>query len=206
MPSLKQVHGQCRKTQAWYDISPNSTRQDHQRREGLQPGSSVSTPAPSLPPLSGWGDMQAHTTDQHRQWLGICLSQLNEGILHMPLFSEGNISVMVDGVPSTNAWGHLSQLEVHRFLHCGDQVVCPEGLNGELEPMWFTLSEPLVWNTDTLSKPTHEPSLLQVNLSNMKPSDEAPITSVPLYPHHHPPPHILPWNIPARQPPAWPQS
>ena len=88
-------------------------------------------------------------------------------MLHMPLSSEGHISVMVDGAPSTNACGYLSQLEVCRLLQFGDQVVCPEGLNGELEPMHFTFSEPPVWDTDALSKLTQEPLLLWVNLSSV---------------------------------------
>ena len=117
----------------------------------------------------------------------------------MPLSSEGHLSVMIGGAPSTNTCGCLSQLEICKLLQCGDQVVCPKGLNGELEPMQFTFSEPPVWNMDALGKPTHKPLLLQVNLSSMKPSDEAPIALVPPYPHHHPPPCILPQSIPGRQ-------
>ena len=62
-------------------------------------------------------------------------AQLHEGTLHMPLSSEGHTSVMTDGVPSMNACGCLNQLEVCKLLQRGDQVVCPKGLNGELEPM-----------------------------------------------------------------------
>ena len=47
--------GQCRKIQAWHGISPNSTWYGHQRRESVWSGSSVGTPTPSPPPLSGWG-------------------------------------------------------------------------------------------------------------------------------------------------------
>ena len=45
--------GHHRKTQVWHGISPYSTRQDHQRREGVWSGSSVGTPAQSPPPLCG---------------------------------------------------------------------------------------------------------------------------------------------------------
>ena len=69
-------------------------------------------------------------------------TQLIEGALHMPLSSEGHISVMIDGAPSANASGCLSQLEVCKLLQCGDQVVCPKGLNGELELMQFSFPEP----------------------------------------------------------------
>ena len=64
----------------------------------------------------------------------------SEAILHTPLSSKGHISVMIDGMPSMNACGCLSQLEVCKLLQCGDQVVCPKGLIGELEPMRFTLA------------------------------------------------------------------
>ena len=86
-------------------------------------------------------------------------------MLHTLLSSEGHISVMIDGMPSMNACDHLSQLEVCKLLQCGDQVVCPKGLNGELEPMQFTFSEPPIWNKDALSKPTCELLLLEVTPS-----------------------------------------
>ena len=104
---------------------------------------------------------------------------LNEGMLHTPLSSDGHISAVIDGVPSMNACGHLSQIEVHKLLQCRDQVVCPKGLNGELEPMQFTFSELPVWNADVLGEPAHKPLLLQVNLSSMKLRDEMPIAPVP---------------------------
>ena len=104
---------------------------------------------------------------------------LNEGALHTTLSSEGHKSVMIDGASSTNTCGCLNQLEVHKLLQCGDQVVCPKGLNGELEPMQSTFSEPPVWNMDALSKHAHEPRFLWINLSSMKQRDEAPVTLVP---------------------------
>ena len=93
-------------------------------------------------------------------------------MLHTHLSSEGHISVMIDGTPSANACGYLHLLEVCKLLQCGNQVVCPEGLNGELEPMQFTFSEP------TLGKLHHKMSLLWVNPSSVKLSGEAPIASV----------------------------
>ena len=47
-------------------------------------------------------------------------AQLNEGMLHMPLSIEGHISVMINGAPSMNACGCLSQLEVGKLLQCGE--------------------------------------------------------------------------------------
>ena len=46
--------------------------------------------------------------------------------------------------------------------------------------MQFTFTEPPVWNMAAPGKPTHEPSLLQVNLCSMKPKDETPIAVVSL--------------------------
>ena len=57
-------------------------------------------------------------------------AQLNGDTLHTPLSSEGHMSAMIDGMPSMSACGCLSQLEVCKLLQCGDQVVCPGGLNG----------------------------------------------------------------------------
>ena len=72
--------------------------------------------------------------------------------------------------------------------------------------MQFTFSEPPVWNTDALNEPTHEPSLLWVNLSSMKLRDEVPITSVPStssmpLSSMHPT-----MKYPCRQLPTWLQS
>ena len=81
---------------------------------------------------------------------------------------------MIDRAPSMNVCGCFSQLEVHKLLQHGDQVVCSKVLNGELESMPFTFPEP------ALSELHHETSLLWVILSHMKPSNEAPIASIPL--------------------------
>ena len=63
--------------------------------------------------------------------------QLNEGTIHVPLSIEGHITTMIDGVPSRSTCGCLCQLEVCKLLQLGYQVVCPEGLNGGLEPYCF---------------------------------------------------------------------
>ena len=63
---------------------------------------------------------------------------------HVPLPEEGHLSTMIDGTPSRNACRHLCQLEVHKLLQYGDQVVYPEGLNGGLELVQTLLSGPLL--------------------------------------------------------------
>ena len=132
MPYPKQVHEvTCRKTQAWYGISPNSTRQDHQRREGVWPGSSVDAPTPSPPPLHGWASMHklALLINIGTDWAYALACNLMKTHCTHPCPVQGHISEMVDGVPSTNACWCLRQLEVHKLLQCEDQVVCPKGLN-----------------------------------------------------------------------------
>ena len=92
--------GQCRKTQAWHGISPSSARQDHQRREGVQP-------------IAAW--MHPHQACHHSldevackvtqliiigiDWV-YAFTWLHEGTLHTPLSSDGHISAMIDGTPS----------------------------------------------------------------------------------------------------------
>ena len=60
-------------TQAQHGVSSNSARQDHRGREGVQPGSSMDAPTPSMPFLLGWGGIEAHPADWHRHQLGLCL-------------------------------------------------------------------------------------------------------------------------------------
>ena len=94
-------------------------------------------------------------------------------MLYTPLSNEGHISAMMGGM---NACGWLSHLEVCKLLQCEDQVVCPEGLNGGLEPLWLTYQESCLWNTADPSKLACKLSLIQVNLSSVRPRDEMPIT------------------------------
>ena len=39
-------------------------------------------------------------------------AQMNDTVAHMPLCSEGHISIMTDGIPSVNVCGNLDQLQV----------------------------------------------------------------------------------------------
>ena len=117
-------------------------------------------------------------TDTGADW-AYTFMQLNEGALHIPLSSEGHTCAMIDGVPSRNTCGYLSQLEVCKLLQFVDQVVCSKGLNGGLEPIWFSLPEPPVWDMDTLGEPAHKPLLLKGDLSSVKLRDQMPITSAP---------------------------
>ena len=90
---------------------------------------------------------------------------LNGDTQHVPLPKEGHLSTMIDGMPSRNMCRSLCQLEVHKLLQYGDQVVYPEGLNGGLELVQTSLSGPLLWGWDALDNFTHKPSFLLVDLS-----------------------------------------
>ena len=134
------------------------------------PLSSLDVMARKLPLLINIGDIWAYT-----------FMQLNEGILHVPLSNKGRMSTMIDGVTSRKTCGHLCQLEVCKLLQCGDQVVCPKGLNRGLEPLLLSFPKPPVLNMDALSRPVHKPSLLQVDLPSVRLRDQTPITPCSLW-------------------------
>ena len=58
--------------------------------------------------------------------------QLNRDAQHVPLPKEGHLSTVINGMPSRNACRCLHQQEVCKLLQYGDQLVYPEGLNGDL--------------------------------------------------------------------------
>ena len=60
-----------------------------------------------------------------------------------------------------------------------DQVLYPEGLNGGLEPVLTSLSEALAHNVSMFGRPTHEPTFLPVDLSQVTPGDQVPTVSAP---------------------------
>ena len=136
----------------------------------------LGAPTPSTPFFPGWAAWKLTLLiDAGADW-AYAFMQLNKGALHVPLSNEGHISTLIDGVPSRSTCGHLSQLEVHKLLQCGDQVVYPKGLNGGLELKWFSLPEPPVWDMDALGRLPHEPSPLKVDLSSIKSRNQTSIT------------------------------
>ena len=48
---------------------------------------------------------------------------------------------MTDGAPSVDAHSQLHQLLICKLLQHEGRVVCPEGLNGELEALQFSTQE-----------------------------------------------------------------
>ena len=151
---------------------------------------------------------------------------LNEVALHVPLSSEGNISAMINGVPSRSTCRHLYQLQVWRILHYGSHVVCPEGLNGGLEPVQLSIPQLPMWDMNIFCRPVHECLQLQVNLPRAMLSDKMPFFQFPAKSQCHPPPHVwlqrvlvkwltTPTWLPGLKnsclrwcwtPPAWPQG
>ena len=104
--------------------------------------------SPSLPPLGPAGPMP---------W---CSSMRNA--CHVPLPTEGHLSVMTEGNTSNGPCRKIHQLEVHQLLDSGFQVVYPEGLNRCRVPVVTSLPE-LLSNGMTMLK--GEPTFLQVDLS-----------------------------------------
>ena len=76
---------------------------------------------------------------------------------------------MIDDALSRSACGCLSHLEVCKLLQCGGEVVYLEGLNGHLEPLWFSLPKQPIWEVDPHSESTSKLALLQVNLLRIIP-------------------------------------
>ena len=112
--------------------------------------------------------------------------QLNDAISTVPLLSKGHVSAMRDGAPSVDALGWLHQLQICKLLQHKDMVVCPEGLNGELEALQFTCWELPLWDTATPSKPIHKPQLIEVDHGSVQPESittavQAP-TTIPVLP------------------------
>ena len=123
---------------------------------------------------------------------------LNEDAQHVPLPKEGHLSTMIDSAPSTNACGHLCQLEICQLLQLEDQVVYPKGLNGGLEQVLTSLSEVLVQGMNTLSEPAHETSFLSVDLPQCELGDHSPKVSAPCRTSAPPPPSHLTMECPPK--------
>ena len=106
--------------------------------------------------------------DDNRDWLYAFL-WLNNAISHAPLSNEVHISAMTDDMPSTDACDQLHQLQVCKLLQHKDRVVCPEGLNSELEALQFTFQELPLWDTATPRELFWERQLLEINLGYVQP-------------------------------------
>ena len=95
-------------------------------------------------------------------WL-YALVQLNGDTCHMPLPTEGHLSIMMEENTSKAPFGKIHQLEVCQLLHSGSQVVYPEGLNGCQVPVITSLPELLSSGMTLLEG---QPTFLQVDSPN----------------------------------------
>ena len=97
---------------------------------------------------------------KHMLWADIstdwpcALIWLNDDLSHAPLLNEGHISTMTDGAPSMDAHSWLHQLQLCKLLQNEGSVVCPEGLNRELEALQFTFPQLPLWDAATPSEPS----------------------------------------------------
>ena len=90
------------------------------------------------------------------------LVQSNGDACHMPLPTEGHLSVMMEENTSNVPYGKIHQLEVCQLLGSGSQVVYPEGLNGCHVLLIMTLPQSLSNGVTILEG---ESTFLQVDLS-----------------------------------------
>ena len=92
--------------------------------------------------------------------------RMNDAVAHMLLSSIGHIGVMTGDLPSQSTCGHLHQIHMWQLLQCGGQVVCPDGLNGGLEPLVFNFKELPLWNVADMARSSKDPSMMDVDLGN----------------------------------------
>ena len=171
--------GWCGKILAGHGIPYNSAKHHHGVQKGLWPDGSMGASPPRSLPISREGSPQTCAAGGWKHRLGICLCLAKWGLSHVSLSSKGHISAMMDGVPSMDAHGWLHQLQICKLLKHKDMVVCPEGWNGKLEALQFTFQELPLWNAATPGEPTHEPELIEVDLSSIQPESMTTAISVP---------------------------
>ena len=202
-PYLPEGVGWCQKVPQWCCLSTSSTQRGWSRREGVwlimvwvhpyqARVSTIDEAAKQLTQLPSVGP----------DW-PYALVWLNGDGHHVPLPTEGHLSVMTEGNTSNVPCGKICQLEVHQLLISGSQVVYLEGLNGCQVPVVMTLPE-LLSNGMTMLK--GKPTFLQVDLSQYTTKEQEPKASY-LSSGLSPPPASGPTRaFPARQraKAAWP--
>ena len=96
---------------------------------------------------------------------------LNGDAHHMPLPTEGHLSVMVEGSIRNVPYRKICQLEVCQLLSSGSWVVYPEGRNGCQVPVIATLPESL---SNGMIMLKGESTFLQVDLSQSATREQGP--------------------------------
>ena len=91
--------------------------------------------------------------------------------MHPYLTWRAHVSTMTDGVPSMQMH-HMAGSTTCRYANCCStraRVVCPEGLNSELEALQFTFPELPLWDMAAPGEHFREPQLLEVDLGSVQP-------------------------------------
>ena len=96
---------------------------------------------------------------------------LNRDACHVPLPTEGHLSVMAEGSTSTIPYRMIWQLEVCQLLSSGSQVVYPKGLNGCQVSVIMTLPESL---SNGMTMLEGKSTFLQVDLSQSATKEQGP--------------------------------
>ena len=96
---------------------------------------------------------------------------LNRDACHMPLPTEGHLSVMAEGSTNNVPYGKIHQLEVCQHLSSGSWVVYPEGLNG-CQVLVITTQPESLSNSMTMLK--GKSTFLQVDLSQSATKEQEP--------------------------------
>ena len=134
-------------------VPPNCAKHCCWIQEDLQPCCSMGASMPGLLHNPSGCGVQAHAAHGWQHWLGVCLFPVELGPVTCTPVQCGHISTMTDGASSTDASSWLHQFQVHKLLKYQDLLVCPEGLNGQMEASQFTFKELPLWNATTPSEP-----------------------------------------------------
>ena len=118
-----------------------------------------------LPTLADVAQKLLLLADEGANW-PYAYIRMNDAMAHMLLSSKGHIGIMTSDLPSWNACGCLNQLCMWQLLQCGGQVVCPDGLNGGLEPLIFNFKELPLCNAANVGESSRDPSMMGVDLGN----------------------------------------
>ena len=153
--------GDVGETLVGHGIPFDSTKPHFQVQKGLWPHCSMGTSLPSPLPDSRGGVPPTCATSRQKH------GPLHGSMMLYPMHPYEMKGMSAPWQMVHPAWmpmGWLHQLQVCKLLQHEGRVVCPEGLNCELEALQFTLLELPLWDMATPREPFQEPQLLEVGL------------------------------------------
>ena len=146
--------------------------------------------------------------------------RMNDSMAHALLSSVGHIGIMTGDLPRQNTCSCLHRLCMWHLLQCRGWMVCPDGINGGLEPLVFSFKELSLWNVTNTGESSRDPSMMDVDLgdvvhaalpstqvedplslSSRRTMEQLPLASlaIPTLPHNTLPPghklHQWPWEF-----------